>query len=99
MYANNSLCKYSLVQLMLFTKLSHICCSPIALAHDKAIWDTRPTQRLTEFSNRRYSHPQPTRPVSLLLADLGICQHGLEASKQAICWHTPWEKINSFCEG
>ena len=34
----------------------------------------------------------------LLLADLGICQHGLEASKQAVCWHTPWEKINSFCE-
>lgn len=37
-------------------------------------------------------------PVPLLLADLGICQHGLEATKQTVCWHTPWEKINSFCE-
>lgn len=34
----------------------------------------------------------------LFLADISICQHGLKASKQAVCWHTPWEKINSLCK-
>lgn len=55
--------------------------------------------QLTEFSKQEILAPSThLAPVSLLLADLGICQHGLEASKQAVGWHTPWEKINSFCE-
>lgn len=89
------LIKYNKEQLLLLTKLSYIYCSPIVFAHYKAIWDTM--QELTESSsNRRYTLNPPQQ--SLFLADLSICQHGLEASKQPVCWHTPWEKINSFCK-
>lgn len=83
-------------QLMLLTKLSHIYCSSIVFAHYKAIW--RHNARAYWIQQQQEIHPQLTWPVFVFPADLSICQHGLKAPKQAVCWHTPWEKINSFCK-
>jgi len=55
----------------------------------------RPTQQLTELGGGRCSPPQPAQPVSLLLADFGICQHGLEAWKQAACRQASCYNTNS----
>lgn len=81
-----------------FKKFGHVGCSPAVLACHEAIWDAQGSHNIFLTSPGRDAHTRNPPGGALLRADFGICQHGLEASKQAVCWHPPWEKINSSYE-